>query len=227
MIYLIHGADSAKSRLKLKEITGSAKKELIYLDGKKMILSDLIVACESLSLFSLEKTVVIENFFQRKLSREKTDCQKYVFNTELDPDVIFWENTEIEKIKLSRLPKNITVYKFDYPANLFKFLDSLGFASSRELLQKFQILNKVNDPELIFTMLVRQLRYLIIVRDDDKNTGSLPPWQYFKFKSQSRIFTQEKLISLYRKLLQLDFQMKSGMTSYGKKELLDIYLVNI
>lgn len=227
MIYIIHGADSGKSRLKLRQIIETKTGEIVYLDGRKVSPEDLIVACETSSLLSANRTVVLENFFQRKLSRDKTDCQNYIFKQKLNPDIIFWENSEIDKNKISRFAKETVIYKFDYPANLFKFLDSLGLVTRLDLLQKFQILVKKNDPELIFSLLVRQFRCLIMVKDSSKNISKLPDWQYFKFKLQSRYFSLEKLLSLYRKLLQLDYQMKSGATPFAKKELLDIYLANI
>lgn len=227
MIVIIHGENSASSRLKLRELASQENTELIILDGKKLTLPDLVLAGESGSLFDSKKIIVLENFFQRKIGSEKTVITQYLFKSDLPFSVIFWENREIEKIKIAKFPKNIRYYKFDLPGNLFKFLDSLGTTPNKQNLSAFHDLLKSNDPELIFTMLVRQVRFLIMVKEENLNTLGIPDWQYYKFRSQSRFFTMEELIALYRLLLQMDYKLKSGITPFKKDQLLDIFLANL
>ena len=224
MLIIIHGEDLAKSRQKLKEVEAEKKQELLYLDGKKLALPDLILATQAPSLITMEKSIVIENFFQRKIGKEKTEIQNYIFTLETGNRILLWENKTIDKAKLSKLPKGSLEYKFDYPANLFKFLDTLGVLPKNELLSTFHMLLKNNDSELIFTMIVRQFRFLIMVKEEEKNSLGIPDWQYFKFKSQAKYFEMQKLIYLYRQLLQMDYKLKSGQTPFRKDQLLDIFL---
>ena len=119
------------------------------------------------------------------------------------------------------------IEKFDFPENLFKFLENIGSKPVSELLPQFHVLLKTNEPELIFTMIVRQFRFLLMVKEEEGNVIGLPDWQYYKYKSQSRFFTFQELVSLYRKLLDIDHRTKTGKTPLKKDQLLDIFLSNL
>ena len=226
MTILIHGADQAKSRQKLNELLKDKDSEKIYLEGKKFSLNELIQASESSSLIATDKTIIIENFLKRKIGKEKKEIQEFLFKKKFDYDVILWEDKELERAKISSLPKTVAVYKFDYPANLFKFLDSLGSSPVKKLLEEFHFLAHTSDPELLYTMLVRQFRFLLMVKDENTNLTGIPDWQFYKFKSQSKYFSFVVLLSLYRRLLNIDYQFKTGRTPLNKSKLLDLFLAS-
>lgn len=227
MISVIHGQDQAKSRLKLREFITGSEQEIIYLDGKKINLPDLIMATETTPIIADKKLIVVENFFQGKAGKDKLDIRDYIFKDGFNHDIIFWENREIDKFKIKTFPKNLKILLFDFPAGLFKFLDSLGTGSIKTNYADFHSLLKGSDPELLFMMIVRQFRLLIMVREETENNLEMPEWQFFKLKVQASTFKMDELIVIYRQLLLIDYKIKSGKTPYKKEQLLDIFFTNL
>ncbi|OGG32351.1 hypothetical protein A3I51_03055 [Candidatus Gottesmanbacteria bacterium RIFCSPLOWO2_02_FULL_38_8] len=227
MKILIHGVDNAKSRLKLREILEDKIQEKIFLEGKKVSFQEAVLACETSSLIAEDKIIVLENFFQRKESREKSAILAYLFNSSFSFKVIFWEDKELDKRKIKNLSPNLQIYHFDYPGTLFKFLDGLGIQSSASILNQFHLLLKNNDSQLIFSFIVRQFRFLLMIYEEKNNSLAIPDWQFFKLKRQAQNFNLDKLINLYRQLLQIDYRVKTGQTPLQLDQLLDFFLVNI
>ena len=227
MIIILHGADISNSRRELQKILQDSVDEKIYLDGKKADIPDIVLACETSPVIAENRIIIIENFFQRKESADKKKIRSYLFEIKFSGKIIFWENKEIDRVKIKALPKNTGIYKYEYDASLFKFLDSLGLQSKIQILKQFHTLLKNNDSQLIFSMLIRQFRFMLSVIDEKTNTAGIPDWQYYKFKKQSSYFSPEKLNKLYRQLLGIDYNIKSGGTPESLEELLDIFLVNL
>ncbi len=95
-------------------------------------------------------------------------------------------------------------------------------------LPLFHDLAKTEPVEVIFVMIVRQLRYLLLTKDKIASQKSgLPPWQVARFERQANYFREEDLIASYRKLLDIDYKIKSGRTPFNLQQLLDIFLVNL
>ena len=84
------------------------------------------------------------------------------------------------------------------------------------------------DVNFIFAMIIRQWHNLLLVLNlkEDSATG-LTSWQISKFKRQASAFTSARLLNSYRKLIAIDYQIKSGLTPFSQKELLDIFLINL
>jgi DNA polymerase III delta subunit len=229
MKLIIHGEDSVSSRKYLNDKKESySDVEKIDMDGNKISLSDLVSAADSRSLLGSIKIITIENFFTRSLSKDKETILAYLNGNKTDNLLLFWEQKEIDRNIISKFFSKDEIILCQPPLLLFRFLDSLGINPPKTVLSLFHSLLNQRDAAFIYTMLVRQLRFLIISKDTlGKGITDMSPWQAKKFYDQSRYFQMEELVSLYRKLLQLEYSFKTGLTPYSFSELLDIYFSNI
>ena len=92
---ILHGDNVVLSRNKLVDLIESFQGETLRYTGESLTLSELKQALESLSLFGLEKLVVIENLFSRRPSQEKENVLKYLKN-EPSKNLIIWERKKID-----------------------------------------------------------------------------------------------------------------------------------
>jgi DNA polymerase III delta subunit len=230
MIAVIHGEDTTASRNKLAEIKEKYKNdELLNLNGKNLVLSDVVSAFDSSSLFQTKKILIIERFFTGVTSKEKKSVLEYLVKNEATgAHVIFWEDKKLDKVQLKKLGEGVKEFKFALPALLFSFLDSFLALSPPERIGKFHQLLEQEEAELIYVMILRQMRNLIIAKDlGAKGFGTMPSWQFDKFIRSVVSQKLDDLISMYRKLLLIDFQVKTGQTPLKLPALLDLFFVSL
>lgn len=203
-------------------------REVIYLDGGKMDLNNLVVSVEASSMLFTQKLVVIEGLFSRLRSKSKDEIIAYLNGIKLTPDIILYEGKKIDKQTIKKNFSEAKEYAYSYPVNLFKFLDSLGVERGTEVIVSLHNLLKITEVELVFAMIMRLFRNLIIISDKKSlEPAGLAGWQIGKLRRQSGSFTQAGLIANYRQLLSIDYRIKSGLTPYTLTQLLDIFLINL
>lgn len=215
MIYLLHGDNQVESRKKLTDIIEQAKeerKEIIKLEGLKVNFNQILISLESASLFGQEKLVVIENLLSRPKSKEKEKIIKYLKKETIAPDLVLWEKKGISGTTLRWFPKNWQIQLFKTPVIIFRFLDSIRPSNTREMLILLKEAVKKESPELIFYMLARQIRLLILAKDLGKKGLSGAPWQIAKLLRQTSSFTLKQLTNIYQKLLKIDIDIKTGQS---------------
>jgi len=229
MLTLIHGEDIVSSRKKLEEEKiRLGDIEIIRLDGAKASLSDLVLACQTRSLWSEKKLVIIENLLFGGLSKNKQELLSYLGRLDKQIQVIIWEGKEADKSTIRKYFPRAKEILCKPPQLIFRFLDFLGSASSQQILSLFHACLQQREAELIFSLLLRRFHFLVITADlGKKGLADLNPWQADKLMHQARYFTADKLILSYRKLIFLEYQLKSGQTPYTLSELLDIFLVTL
>jgi len=92
----------------------------------------------------------------------------------------------------------------------------------------FHDLIREKSTEVIFAMIVRQWRLLLIASDLGKpGLSKMAPWQIHKILKQARNFTFKKLFISYRQLLSIDIKIKNGKSPYSLEQLLDIFLLSL
>lgn len=228
MLILIHGDDIVSSRKAID--TEKAKyedSETIYIDIAKTDISEILTACESPSLFSNSRTIIIENLFSSGLNKTKEKILIYINTQKTEYQIIIWEKTEIKSEVIKKYLNKAKVITCQPPLLLFKFLDTLG-ENTDNVITLFHRLLEQREEELVFTMLFRQFRYLIIAKDlKERGLKDMSAWQRVKFINQARLFDKDKLIKSYRNLLSIDYNIKTGQTSYTLRQLLDIFLINL
>lgn len=228
MITIIHGEDQVASKNKLQDIKDKYQgKDIITLDGKSVTLTDLKQALEAHSLFLLEKLVIIDNLLTRKPSKDKDELINYLTKNMFDVDFILSEDKEATSAVLKKVIK-AQVYHFKPAGNIFKFVDNLQPEGGKKLVPILHELLKTESPEVIFVMIIRQLRYLLLAKDrSDDYLKDLQPWQKAKFMRQAGYFGEAQILLLYRKLLDIDYKIKTGKTPLTLRQLLDLFLLNL
>ena len=223
---IFHGENTALSRQRLNELVEKFKGEVVKLEGEKLTLTELQQAVESRSIFGPDKLVVVFGFFSRRPSKEKEKLLDYC-QKENPQNLIIWEEKEIDGKILGKF-KGARIEFFDLPKIIYKFLDSLSpFNKKPSLLLLHQCLKK-EAPERIFYYLCRRVEQLIIVADlGKKGLENLKDWQKEKLIRQAKAFGLEKLINLYQKLLEIDYQQKTGQTPFSLISSLDLLIASL
>lgn len=231
MIHLFHGENTEASRQELSQLREKyMNKEVVVLDGRTLSVTDLVQATESASLFQTERLVIIENLFSQQLSKKNTDSKPFLNILSLLPkniEAVFWEAKELPKTTISLFPKTTDIALFKPHRVIFSFVESLIPGNTREMLSHFEASLKNDAPELIFVMLVRQIRYLLLIKDMGLKVTGLSPWQKSKFMRQAEKFTVSDLLSLYQKLLDIDVTIKTGISPFSLSRELRLFLLKL
>lgn len=223
---LLHGENLAESRRELAlEIQKTRQEglEVIVIEAKKSDLTNIRSALESNSLFGKEKLIVLENFFSLPDSSFKRKTLVYFKKGQFHHRVLFWEEKTIQKIPLT-IPARL--FRLD-PA-LFRFLDNLCEGSKKENLERLAQAKEKEKPEMIFFMIRRQIRLLILAADlGEKGLSGLAPWQKGKLLHQAKQFHLDHLLTLYGNLLNIDYEQKTSRDPFKLYARLDLFVAEI
>jgi DNA polymerase III delta subunit len=230
MIVFFHGSNQVLSRNKLKDLVSQAEndnQEIIYLNGLNINLESLKQNLESGSLFGQEKLVIIEKLFSRPKSKIKDQLVKYLKTEPISTSLIFWEPKSIAGTTTRWLPKNWHINEFKVSPVIFKFLDSLQPKNNKIMLELLHQCLEIDSQEMVFYMLARQIRSLLIAKDMGKKGLSGAPWQIGKLISQAKRHTLKELLSFYKKLLIADEQIKTGQSILPLSYHLDLIILQM
>jgi len=106
MIYLIHGADTFRSREKLKELIAEFGKQdkgqinLEIFDAENITANKVKAASQSMGFFSAARMIVIKELFSEGDIKTKEDIADYVIDMDKkkrEVDFVFFETKEIGK----------------------------------------------------------------------------------------------------------------------------------
>lgn len=235
MITILHGDNQVASRQRLTAFKDEAKsqgKEIITLEGKGIDKTLLIQSFESGSLFSLPKLVVIENLIGslRTGSKIKDEIIEYLITGKFDSDVIVWEGKSVGKslLKLKK-QKHVKVEDFKMPVVIFKLVESLTPTTVNEALFYLDETLKTTPVEVAFTMIVRQFRILLGLATNAplEEIQKMAPWSRGKTTRQTAFFSPEKLKVLYKQLLIIDYQTKTGRTPFDLTKATQQFIISL
>lgn len=229
MLTIIHGDDTAASRRYFIDLK-KKDPESTLLDGESVSLTDLIQALQGNDLFALRKTIFIEQLLsKRKQSRELDSIKDYLKKHTQDVSIYVWEGKAVDKKTLSQFSSAV-VKNFSFPQQLFVFLDSLKPNNGRVSTVLFHQVLETTDCEMVFFLLIRQLRLLIAMHGQDtqiEETKRLAPWQKTKLLRQAQLFSLERLKQLYATLYELDYAQKTGSLQLPLASAIDFLLLEI
>lgn len=224
-IIVFCGSDIVSSRIAFKDYLQSLKIndfEVIYCRGKDLTKETLSLNFEALSLFGKKRVLAIENFFSGTKSQD--DLIKHLLSLK-EKDVVFWETKEFSANQQNPFP-GIIFKKFTLPEVVFKFLESLQPGKPGENLAYFFEARQATDINFLFLMLVRQIRLLILAKEPEC-LGKIAPWQKKRLLAQTKMFSQEKLIDIYKKLFLIDFEQKTSSSPFNLGSSLDLLISEI
>lgn len=229
MLTLLHGDNTEASRAELVRLRTSAKdKEVRILDGKKVDTLGLTQALESSSLFGNDLLIVIENLLGSfgKKTKNADAVIATLLQASTSVDVILWEDKEVSKTMLDRLGKSATIKVFSIPVIIFQFLDGLRPHGATQSLHLFQTLMQTEPSEVVFTMIVRRIRQLIMIADGIQ-PEKMQGWQASRLTSQAKLFTMEQLVSMHTALRSMEYSLKTGSTPFALKEHIEQFIINL
>ena len=231
MIHLFHGDDIYASRSELGEIKKSRQNhEIVQLDGKRATMTDLIQATESTSLFNDSRLVIVENIFCRQFNRKSKELGAFIAWIKALPEtveIIFWEEKELSKGVINEMPKKSDIALYRPDRKLFQLVDTIKPNNTAKLLQLLNNCLNTDPIELIFALILRQMRLLIMAKDLHKNLPAVSPWQASKIQIQSALYSKDYLLQLYRQLLRIDTSIKSGTSPFDLTQCVKLFLIEL
>lgn len=229
MITIIHGTDIVASR---KFFLDEKQKlhDMQILDGEKVTLTDLAQIFEGGGLFEESKTVFIEHFFARKKRKDEFLALSEYLQNQSEHTIYLWEGKELEKSSLNGF-KTAIPKVFKLPQTLFSFLDSIKPGNGKQLISLFHQTLETTDPEMVFFMLVRQIRLLLALlqptEDAIDELKRLAPWQKTKLQQQASAFGEQTLKKIYQQLFFIETGQKTGTLSNSILTSIDFLLLQI
>jgi len=229
MLTIIHGSDITASRkyfLDEKNKTTDA----VLLDADQVNLTDLAQLFEGGGLFGETKYLFIEQLLsKKKKSTELTEILSYLEKNANEHTIIIWEGKDLDQGTLKAV-KNANVKAFKLPQTLFQLLDALQPGNGKTLIALFHQTIQNSEAEMIFFMLVRQIRILLALSDNTNpidEVKRIQPWQKNKLESQAKRFDLTHLLDLYDKLFQLELGQKTGGLSLSLTAAIDFFLLEV
>ncbi len=226
---ILHGENTVLSRLKLQEKVNEfhqkTKGEIISFSADKISLTDLKQALESISLLNDQRLIVVENLFSGRKSIHKEKIIDYLKQSQAD-NLIIWEGKKIDGRTLTSFKAQVLF--FDISPLVFKFLDSLMPGNEKNMLLLFHQTIKQMPVEMLFFMLVKHWRLLIIAHDlGPEGLKNMQPWRQTRIVEQAQRFKLNKLLMIYKKMLAIDYQQKTGQTPLSLICQLDLLLASL
>lgn len=238
MITIIHGNDIATSRKYFMNEKERFVNSLL-IDGQKIDLTDLIQIFEGGELFVEQKNFFIEQLLsKRKKSKELDQILEYINKNGIENDIYIWEEKEITPASIKTL-KNPVVKTFKLPQTLFLFLENIKPGNGKTPVRLFHETIENSDPEMVFFMIVRQIRTLLALHLGGVNgrtasevstiseVSRLAPWQKSKLQAQADFFEPVELIHIYNKLFEIEKGLKTGGLSANLTQTIDFLLLEI
>jgi DNA polymerase III delta subunit len=206
-IILIHGDYSIKSYARLLKFLEVAKErgwEISWFDKDKN-LAFLEIATNA-GLFSKNKIIVVRGF--SSLNSKDLEWLKEK-NEYIETTLVIYEDGELPRAKIAKLPKNTKLEEFKLPKIIFKFLESLYPGNSKNSLQIFCDLIKREPPEFIFSLCAKTFRDLYWIKVSPE-TLPYPSWRLSKLRKQSSYYSLPKLSHIINNLAKIDIKVKTS-----------------
>ena len=228
MITILHGDNEPQTHGVVVEQIASARQkgvDVVRLDAKKIEIGILETAIGTDALFAAEKLVIIDNLFSLPKSKRKDTLLEWIRTHDASElHILLVEKKTLTATQLKSLPQAaVIIHK--HPAILFQWLEAVGTQSPIKELEMLHAVLEREDAELVFIMLIRQIRTLLSFVCDSVFDG--PPFLRGKVASQARHFTKTKLLMLHARLLELDEGQKTSKNTMSLAHNLDLLVVEL
>lgn len=225
---IIHGEDTVSSYRKLTELIDSAKNsgvEIISRDVTELNPTSLRQELASTDLFGTGKIIVVKNLLTGTKSKQRDLLVKIILDN-YDSGTILYETKKVSDTALKPFSK-AQIQLFTISPVIFKFLDLLRPGNSRNILNGWnRLLELNNEPEYVFSMLVRQFRLLIQAKSGPSYL-KLAPYPKKMILSQASHFELAQLLDLHSQLYQIDKKIKTGSSPVALVQLLVHFFLKI
>ncbi len=224
---ILHGENTLQSRNALSALLDIARieqKRIIRLEAKRLEPKNLTEEVGADSLFGEPRIILIEELHSLPTSARKTQLIKQIGALASEEnEIILWEKRQLTPTMLKQFPgaKN---QEFKLTKYLFNWLDTVNgqFKFNQKM---FNSAIEQDGEMMLFTMLIRQIRLLIQVKEGQ--TASLAPFMVGKLKKQAATFTLAQLLAFHQKLFLLDVGQKTSTNTLDMKQELELLLVGM
>jgi hypothetical protein len=111
------------------------------------------------------------------------------------------------------------------PTDVFAFLDSLVPGNGTRAVKDLDQLKGKDNEVLLFTLIRKRLKDLLLLSNGLKPAGRLQGWQLDRLTSQASRWDPAKLKQTYRQCYRIDRAIKTGETPYGYIESVQLLLI--
>lgn len=229
---IIHGEQVSHSRQKLSQLIAEYKQngyQVTTIMAKSLDHQLLEQTLGSQSLFATPQLIVIEELHSLPKSKKKdeliTTLGQFTDQTKLT-EVLLWEKRDLTATMLKKFPTAEVAY-FKASKHIFSLMEQLTSEAKQKpaLLKKLHAAIESDGDFFVLTMMIRQMRLLIEVKDGGRPAG--PPFMVSKLQSQAKLFTLEKLVEIHHRLAKLDYQLKQSANSLTLSQELDLLVLSM
>ncbi|MEP7167494.1 MAG: hypothetical protein ABI758_05960 [Candidatus Woesebacteria bacterium] len=225
---ILHGDDEIKTHTELARLVDEAKKrgvQILHIEAKGVTIPDLESSIGTQELFASEKMVIVDRLHSLPKSKSKDELIEWIASQKSTTvHIVFVESKVLTPTQLKKFPESQALL-FKLPGLLFHFVETLGIQSSSTLITTFHQVLNTQDVEFVFTMIVRQIRILIAFVADGTYEG--PPFGRQKIQTQARSFSLDGLLSIHKKLLEIDTRQKTSRASLSLAQEIDLLLTEL
>ncbi len=213
---ILHGENTLASRSRLTALIDQAKgsqKEVVRSEAKELDIPKLEILLGSDSLFGTTRLVIVDGLLSLPPSKKKDQLiERLIILGGTNSDLILWEPKNSHAATLKKFSQ-ASIEIFKPTKTLFRWLDSLaGNLKPEHKKIPLKLLNETlaqDDPFLVFTLLIRQVRLLIQAKEGSTPTGAAP-FMIGKLRHQASTFSLDQLLSIHHQLLSLDLSQKTS-----------------
>ncbi len=219
---IIHGENTSQSRKKLQEVIDQSKNDqltVIRLEAKKLTPASLSENLGGSDLFGSDQIFIIEELHSLPTSAKKKELIDLAAGS--TSKIVLYEKKSLTATMLKKFA-SAQVFEFKVTNVMWELLDNLGNSDKKQLLNQLHLASEQNDPFLVFTMLVRQIRMLIQVKSGGQVAGA--PFMVAKLKKQATKFTIDQLLALHSQLFKLEIGQKTSTMKLDLASELDLLL---
>lgn len=228
MFTILHGDHEvavSTERSKIISVARQAGKDVVFLDGKKLAAQDIAIALGSDALFAAEKLIVIDRFFIIPKGARREECVTLLTkDVSSSIDILLCEMKPLTAIQAKVFP-SATIRPFMLPKLLFAWVEGVGSVPLARSLEQFHAVLEHEDAFVCWSMLIRQVRFLLAFACDGTCLGA--PFMRAKLQSQARAFSLEKLKALHTKLLLIDERQKTSGSKLTLTQEIDLFLAEL
>lgn len=205
-LVILHGLAINTSRKKLSEIKNKFTSDNVITLDSTANTEEILTNLLSESLFGGERLVVVEN------------PPEELINHTLFPNpytLVLWFDHEIDTKNWK--DAEILFFPEAKEVSVFPFLDFLGNRDKKAFLE-LDKLKQEYDSQYLITMILYLLRNLSCTPKGAKEFVKA------KFAKMRKNFSEEKLINMYKFVLNTDFKIKSGLIETTQAEFSLVHL---
>lgn len=222
-ITVFHGEDTQGSYQALNDEILPTKKsgaQIFKLTGKELTLADFFAHTAQDDFFASKKIIVISGLLARPKSKVRDQIIAAALQS--DAEIYLWENKKLtpasEKLLLGAKQKH-----FPLQPKIWAFLAKLSpHNDDPAFISLYDTLCAEEDPLYVLAMVIWQVQQLL---DILAGTWKGAPFNKNRLQKQAAQFSAEQLTTWHQKLIDLDYQLKSGQLKLGLKQKLLLLLL--